>query len=68
MGSYVVTGGAGFIGSHIAARLVASGEHVIILDDFFYCNLLMVKKDSPLPLPCRRKALPFIKSSSSGCC
>lgn len=34
MGSYVVTGGAGFIGSHIAARLVESGEHVIILDDF----------------------------------
>ncbi len=34
MGSYVVTGGAGFIGSHIAASLLARGEHVIILDDF----------------------------------
>lgn len=34
MGSYVVTGGAGFIGSHIATSLVVRGEHVIILDDF----------------------------------
>jgi len=29
----VVTGGAGFIGSHIADELVARGYHVIILDD-----------------------------------
>ncbi len=30
----LVTGGAGFIGSHLADRLVASGAHVTILDDF----------------------------------
>jgi UDP-glucose 4-epimerase len=29
----LVTGGAGFIGSHIAARLVADGHDVVVLDD-----------------------------------
>jgi UDP-glucose 4-epimerase len=31
---YLITGGAGFIGSNIAARLVEQGEPVRILDDF----------------------------------
>ncbi len=34
MGLYLVTGGAGFIGSSIAEKLLASGERVRILDDF----------------------------------
>lgn len=32
-GTYLVTGGAGFVGSHIAASLAASGAHVRVLDD-----------------------------------
>ena len=32
-GIALVTGGAGFIGSHIASALVASGARVRILDD-----------------------------------
>lgn len=32
MNKYVITGGAGFIGSHIAEHLSAMGHHVIILD------------------------------------
>ena len=31
----LVTGGAGFIGSHLCDRLVADGHHVICLDNFF---------------------------------
>ncbi|MBA3789268.1 NAD-dependent epimerase/dehydratase family protein [Patescibacteria group bacterium] len=31
----LVTGGAGFIGSHLCTRLVADGHHVISLDNYF---------------------------------
>jgi nucleoside-diphosphate-sugar epimerase len=30
---YLVTGGAGFIGSHLATQLVARGETIRILDN-----------------------------------
>ena len=32
----LVTGGAGFIGSHCAKRLVAAGEDVVVLDKLTY--------------------------------
>src|SRR4051812_17726231 len=31
----LVTGGAGFIGSHLTDRLLAQGHHVVCLDNFF---------------------------------
>ena len=31
----VVTGGAGFIGSHLVDRLLKAGRHVICVDNFF---------------------------------
>jgi UDP-glucose 4-epimerase len=30
----LITGGAGFIGSHLAERLVARGDHVLVIDNF----------------------------------
>ncbi|MHC4512902.1 MAG: NAD-dependent epimerase/dehydratase family protein [Planctomycetota bacterium] len=30
---YLITGGAGFIGSHLAERLLAEGDRVVLLDD-----------------------------------
>ena len=31
----LITGGAGFLGSHLADRLMQSGQEVICLDNFF---------------------------------
>ena len=32
--TYLITGGAGFIGSHLTEQLLARGDRVIVLDDF----------------------------------
>jgi len=40
--------------------LISIPEYNFILDDFFYCNLLLVKNGCSLPLPHSRQALPFI--------
>ncbi len=42
----LITGGAGFIGSHISDRLVESGFGVVILDDLSSGNLNNLKCDS----------------------
>ena len=46
-GSILVTGGAGYIGSHVALQLRARGENVVILDDLSR-GFLQAALDTPL--------------------
>lgn len=39
MGSVLITGGAGFIGSHLTERLIAEGYHITVVDDLSRGNL-----------------------------
>ena len=39
----VVTGGAGFIGSHICEELLKRGEEVVCVDNFFSGDLRNIK-------------------------
>lgn len=51
MTTYLITGGAGFIGSHMAQALLARGDRVIILDDFStgsWANLRPIADDPTL--------------------
>ncbi len=51
MPTCLVTGGAGFIGSHLAERLLAGGHQVTILDNFFTgreSNIASFKNDQNL--------------------
>ena len=47
---HLVTGGAGFIGSHLISKLIAKGENVICLDNFLTGNYSNIEKwiDNPL--------------------
>src|SRR5262245_25671998 len=40
----LITGGAGFIGSHLAERLVERGDHVTIIDDLSTGSVHNIKR------------------------
>jgi UDP-glucose 4-epimerase len=45
MGRYLVTGGCGFIGSHLTERLLKDGHDVVIVDDLSTGQRENVPKD-----------------------
>ncbi len=47
--SYLVTGGAGFIGSHLCDSLVRQGHHVVAIDDLSTGKLENIQHLKPLP-------------------
>ena len=62
MKKILVTGGAGFLGSHLCERLVAQGHHVLCVDNYFtgskkniehlldYKNFEVIRQDICIPL------------------
>jgi UDP-glucose 4-epimerase len=46
---YLITGGAGFIGSHLADELLARGEHVQVLDDLSTGSMENIRHLRPHP-------------------
>ena len=45
-----MTGGAGFLGSHLCDRLISDGAEVICLDNFFTGSKAMSRIFSRIPL------------------
>jgi len=41
----LITGGAGFIGSHLSARLIEMGHSVIALDDLYQLEVQKILLD-----------------------
>jgi UDP-glucose 4-epimerase len=66
VGTYLVTGGCGFIGSHLADRLLAEGHAVRILDDLSTGRLANKPAAAPLIHGCitRQEAA---EDAASGC-
>ena len=62
MKKVLVTGGAGFLGSHLCERLVKQGHHVLCVDNYFtgskenivhllqYSNFEVMRQDVCFPL------------------
>lgn len=57
--NYLITGGAGFIGSHTAEKIVENGDHVKIIDDL---STGFLKNIDPI-LKSNSKQVKFIKGS-----
>lgn len=59
MKKYLVTGGAGFLGSHLCKRLINDGNSVLCIDDFSTGNLKNISE------VCKSSHFSYIKTSIS---
>ena len=51
--TYLVTGGAGFIGSHLAESLISKGHHVLVIDDLSSGHLSNLPSDLANTVICK---------------
>ena len=59
----LVTGGAGFLGSHLCERLLAEGNDVLCVDNYFTgtrANLTSLPGSSPLRADASRRDIPSL--------
>ena len=47
---HLVTGGAGFLGSHLIDRLMEAGDEVICLDNYFTGRKANIARGSAIPV------------------
>ena len=65
MTTWMVTGGAGYIGAHVARRLVESGRDVVVLDDLLKGSGRRPAGDLRRSLPSPISPLPTSPPSTS---
>ena len=69
MNRYLVTGGAGFLGSHLCERLLNDGNAVLCLDDFSTGNennVSHLKSNPNFDLECHDLTTPFFPEKING--
>jgi UDP-glucose 4-epimerase len=57
MGKVLVTGGAGYVGSHVVRHLVDAGRDVVVIDDLSYGHRAAVGKTAFVPGDCGDQAV-----------
>ena len=69
MAKYLVTGGAGFIGSHLVDRLIDQGNHVIVLDNLSSGKLdnLNMQAEFVEGDICDKELVQFLMNKVDGC-